>query len=135
MKLKTAFQAIHLLELPEASFQAFGNRLLRCMLKPVMDNCGIKVTSTVKERAELKLQQKDTKSTELSSLFWDITTVVNFVNKHLFFFKVDNVPTMELLGEVIAKEFLDYFTTACLAKSVPSNKEELDKYSVVSLYP
>ena len=134
-------QAMHHLDILEPKLKIFGDRFLQYVIRPIVENPKVSVKDSVGETAQLQLKpaKKPRESaSELTTIFGSIYVAIEFLNKHLFSVKLEQVlksdaktTLMQHLSELMWEDFVDFMITTCMANSIPTSKKELDEYTKV----
>ena len=140
-KALSTVQAMHHLGILEPKLKIFGERLLRFVIRPIVESPNVTVKDSLGETAELQItltKKQREASSELTTIFGSIFVAVEFLKKHLFSVQLNQIQNteakltlMQLLSKLISEDFVDYVISTCLANSIPTSKRELDEYSKV----
>lgn len=144
--LENGTQAMHNMGILEPQLKVFGNRLMGHLIKPVVLKKAKVDTSTKGDTVILQIVQKkkkDGKQEGLQDVFAKLTGMLEFINQYLLSIEIQQksedgsdkkIMLMQKVAYLISQEALDFFIEECLAPSIPSNSQELDKYSQVIAY-
>ena len=134
-KIGSTIKAMHQLDILQPKLKIFGDRFLRFVVRPVVETPGVSVNASVGKTAELQIKQgKGETDNDLTAIFGSIYVAVDFLHKHLFSLKLDQMTLMQHLSELIWEDFADFVISTCLANSVPTSKKELDEYTQARIF-
>lgn len=108
----------------------FSHTLLNSVVNEII-NRKVQVTDKITDKATLIIQvPKNDKKDHYLHVFENITSVIEFLKQHLNV-KSNDYDFLFKIGSNIAAEFADNLIKNCLAETIPTKSEDLERYNDV----